>query len=302
MKLQISGDIKMLKTYNDVYIETYKKMCDIDRDTAHFEAREIVCAAYHKRKEDWFLYSSMYCVEYDPILIDDIIAKRAKNMPLAYILSEWDFYGRTFHITQDVLIPRPETEILAGKALEYVNAAVGAASVLDLCCGSGCIGITLALENLYATLTLADISQKALDVSHRNTERYNLSSRVTCRMANAQKEPPEDFQGFDIIVCNPPYITTAEMKTLDRSVRDYEPTLALDGGSDGLSFYRSILEKWAHTLSSSGRILFEVGMGQADSVVELMAAAEFTELEILSDYNGIDRVVCGKCPNKYWGI
>ncbi|MCF0121165.1 MAG: peptide chain release factor N(5)-glutamine methyltransferase, partial [Oscillospiraceae bacterium] len=165
---------------------------------------------------------------------------------------------------------------------------------LDLCTGSGCIGLAIAANTENIRVVLADKSPKALAVARQNTLRNNLSRRMTCVEADVELAPPAILGTFDMIVCNPPYIPTADIAQLDRSVRAYEPMMALDGGDDGLRFYRAVTEKWSALLKPGGHLLFEVGIGQAGDVSALMAQAGFEDINIIADTAGIDRVVYGR--------
>ena len=196
--------------------------------------------------------------------------------PEAYILGEWDFYDLTLEITPDVLIPRPETEILAELAIKRASGRA-----LDLCCGSGCIGLAVAKHCPEVQVVLADISPKALKVTERNANEF---SNVTVVQADVFK--PNELGQFDMIVCNPPYVTDAEYEELDSSVKDYEPEIALRGGSDGMDFYRAIAKYW-----DAPMILLEVGWKQARDVAGMFKGRE---VEILKDYSGIERIVIAR--------
>ena len=165
--------------------------------------------------------------------------------------------------------------------------------VLDLCAGSGCIGLAIASQVPGARVVLGELDEGALRICRQNIRRNSLSGQVVSLKMDALSDPPPRLGDFDCLVCNPPYIPSGDIAGLDVSVRDYEPHLALDGGTDGLDFYRSVCRRWRDVLHTGSRLAFEVGIGQADDVLRLMRGEGFGELEILPDPAGIPRVVTG---------
>ena len=228
----------------------------------------------------------------------DLLRRRLRGEPLAYIAGSWEFYGLKLLVNPSVLIPRMDTEVLVSTALELLRTDVPEPRILDLCCGSGCIGCALAHELPNARVYMADISPEALSVARKNVALHHLNSRCVCLDADALSPPPLRMSNFDMIACNPPYISARELKKLDPSVSEWEPMLALDGGEDGLNFYRSVLEHWKSVLRDDGYIIFEVGEGQADSVRKLLAEAGFYNLGCALDTIGVERVIYGKNKKK----
>ena len=216
--------------------------------------------------------------------------RRLSREPLQYITGEAPFFGRVFQVDSRVLIPRPETEALCAWALEALPAS-GPCRVLDLCCGSGCIGLTLAAERPSLQVTLSDCSPDALDVSAANAARIGL--QVSLHRGDLTEGLPQAF--FDCIVSNPPYIPSAECGILQPEVLR-EPSLALDGGVDGLDFYRRIAAESAAVLRPEGILLLELGYGEADAVSGLLASAGFTGITVRKDFGGIDRMMLAVCP------
>lgn len=212
--------------------------------------------------------------------------------PVAYLIGEWEFYGLPLDISQDVLIPRSDTEVLAEQALAYIR-QLGECRVLDLCAGSGCVGLAIASQAPQARVILGEIDDSALKICRQNIRRNGLSSRVMPIQTNALEKPPRSLGEFQCIVCNPPYIPTGDISGLEVSVRDYEPHLALDGGKDGLNFYRAVTGHWRESLVPGGRLYFEVGIGQADPVLRLMRSQGFGDLQVIKDHHKIPRVVLG---------
>ena len=217
------------------------------------------------------------------------LAERLLGKPLQYLFGYWWFLGRKLHVAPGVLIPRPETELLARLAAERA-AELGGRRVLDLCCGTGCIGLTVALE-ADCPVTLADIEPRALALTGENAALWGVSSRVRITCRDALQKP--ELGSFGVIVSNPPYIPTGELPTLDRGVRDYEPALALDGGADGLRFYRALAGYAPQLLDAGGCLLLEVGLGQARQVAALLEK-EFETVSIHRDLEGIERMVEGR--------
>ncbi len=213
---------------------------------------------------------------------------------MAYITGFWEFYGLPMIVTPDVLIPRMDTERMVDTAKEILTGRKMDARILDLCCGSGCIACAIGHELPATRLVAVDISASALEVCRRNVALNRLISRVICMQADATSSPPLSLGQFDMIVSNPPYIESTEILTLDPSVRDFEPIWALDGGVDGLRFYRGILKYWRSLLKPGGYLLFEVGEGQAEPVKEMILAAGFAAVDTRKDTLGIDRIVIGK--------
>ncbi len=211
--------------------------------------------------------------------------------PLAYLLGHWSFYGMDFLVTPDVLIPRDDTMAVTDLALLHLRELPPPQRVLDLCTGSGCIGLAIAKHIPTARVTLCDVSQAALRVAKQNAAMHHLSGRVQCVPGDVRRAAPAFWGQFSLIVSNPPYVTREEMAALDPSVRDHEPHLALDGGIDGLDFYRLILRNYAAALLPGGYICFEFGMGQERAVGQLLQQAGFGTLRYVRDLRGVTRAI-----------
>lgn len=289
----------MPKTYNDIYFQIRNALRENGIEAFALEARVLLAAAAGKTKEalmrDLYLYTS------DEIekKASEMLRRRLSGEPLAYITEKWEFYGLDLHVTKDVLIPRMDTEVLVDAAVESVKEREMKARVLDLCCGSGCIACAISSEMPAVRLVAADISNAALDITRKNIKKYNLTAKIIPMQLDAATWPPVSIGGFDIIVSNPPYIRSAELIELDSSVRDYEPLGALDGGEDGLDFYRAIIKYWTVTLRPNAQMMFELGEGQAEDVKKMLLDAGFVSVESRRDTIGVERVVIGRWKNEF---
>ena len=283
----------MATTYNNLYLDARKRLREMDVDEAQLEARELLCYAAGKSREQFFRDLPLYVSGEVEVRMAELMARRMEGEPVAYIIGEWEFYGLPLDISRDVLIPRSDTEVLAGRAIELARAAGEGARVLDLCAGSGAVGLAVAANAPNCRVVLADLSEEALKICKQNVRRNDLNARVTCMPADAMKPPSSVLWDFDVITCNPPYIPTGDLAGLDVSVRDYEPMMALDGGEDGLDFYRAVASRWGSALRLGGKLLFEVGYNQAADVERIMAEHGFEHINTYPDTAGIWRVVEG---------
>ena len=282
----------MAITYNNLYLDIRQQLCKAGIEAATLEARELVCFGTGKSREDLARDGGLYASPELERQVRSLVDRHLAGEPVAYLIGEWEFYGLPLDISPDVLIPRPDTEVLAGQAIEYIQ-TLGECWVLDLCAGSGCIGLAVASQAPQARVVLGEYSDAALKICRQNIRRNGLSGRVVPMQADAREKPERALGDFQCIVYNPPYIPRADIETLDASVKDYEPHLALDGGEDGLDFYQTISGKWKDALAPGGRLYFEVGIGQADSVLRIMRAQGFGDIQIVKDLHDIPRVVFG---------
>lgn len=281
----------MATTYNDLYLDTRAILRKAGVEMAQLEARELVCYAADKTRNQLLRDAALYASAAVEHRVKELVARRLAGEPVAYIIGEWEFFGLTLDITRDVLIPRPDSELLAQRAIDLARAAGEGARVLDLCAGSGCIGLAVAKNAPNCRVVLADLSESALRICKSNVRRCDLNARVTSLLADAMEPPAPALWDFDVIVCNPPYIPSGDIPGLDVSVRDYEPHSALDGGEDGLDFYRSIAAKWKDALRLGGSLIFEVGIGQAPDVERILAENGFEDIKTTEDGAGIWRMV-----------
>ena len=219
----------------------------------------------------------------------------AKGKPLAYITHNVCFYGYDFFVNEGCLIPRVDSEVLIENALRNININQSSSlNILDACCGSGCLGITLtnelAKKNIKSTLTLIDKSTSAMQIAKLNCEKHNIRAKYIIADVLSYGFGEEKY---DIIICNPPYIETNEIDNLDKQVKDYEPRIALDGGEDGAKFYRFLSSKVKSSLTNTGFAIFEIGYNQGRTAREIFSQHNLS-VEVMKDYGNNDRALLVK--------
>lgn len=237
-------------------------------------------------------------------VFNELLARRVKREPLQHILGYQEFMGLRFKVNKDVLVPRFDTEVLVEETLKHLHDGM---RILDMCTGSGCILTSLLYYSNECTGVGVDISEAALNVARDNA--YTLLkdkvdvkySYVNSNLFDKIPKPSENNEfpydeKFDIIISNPPYIESEVIATLDTEVKDYDPYIALDGGKDGLMFYRSIINSADDYIKNGGLLIFEIGHNQGSAVSDIMNHQGFTDVNIVKDYAGYDRVVMGRIP------
>ena len=258
----------------------------LNTDSARLEARVILS----------FVLSceQAYLAAHDDVILTagqkdkffELTLRRRRREPIAYILNNKEFYGRNFYVDQRVLIPRPETEHLIDRSLQMIS-HIKAPKILDLCCGSGCIGVTLAAERPDLKVYFSDISESALKVAEMNLRTLlNKDAVFIC----SDLFENINIRDFDLIAANPPYISDDEMNLLDKDL-SYEPDSALRGGKNGTDFYRKIIKKARAFLKPGAALVFEIGFSQASEITELMENCGFSKIITDKDYSGNDRII-----------
>ena len=283
-----------MKTYNELYINARSTLKRSGIEAYALEARIIVAGAAGKSVQQLLRDLSLYTTQAVEDKVNEYVERRLNGEPVAYISGDWEFYGLPMKVTKDVLIPRSDTELLVDLVKQALTGWKMDARVLDLCCGSGCITCAVGHELPATKLVAVDLSASALEVCRANVGLNRLNTRVICMQADATASPPLGIGSFDVIVSNPPYVKTAEITELDHSVKDYEPVWALDGGKDGLRFYKAIIKYWKSLLRPEGLLIFEVGEGQAQDVADMLMAGGFASTSIHQDARGVDRAVVGR--------
>ena len=283
----------MVKKYGDLYLQARRALLPTEGENAAAAARELLAFASGKSVAAVLADANLYASEQIEADLNGYVNRMLAHEPLPYILGQWNFYGISLEVTPDVLIPRDDTMAVTDLALEVLRTGHPLPRVLDLCCGSGCIGLAIAHQLPDAHVTLADISRPALAVAKRNIKRLKLMNRVTAIGLDAKKPAPSFVGTLDALVCNPPYVTAEEMTQLEPSVRDYEPALALDGGADGLDFYRAVAENFTRLIASGGYLCFEFGLGQHVAVSMILQEYGYTDIVLRKDLRGVIRAARG---------
>lgn len=221
-----------------------------------------------------------------------LVKRRSEREPLQHIVGTTSFCGFEFRVNRDVLIPRPETELLAERAWKFLEGRESP-TVLDFGTGSGCLAITIALNAPTATVHTVDVSEAALVVARENSVRLGAGDRVVFHAGDGFAAVPAELM-FDLLVSNPPYIASAEIETLEPEVRDFDPRLALDGGADGLDFYRRLAKEGRSRLKPGGQLMIELGAGQHGDVSRLFTNEGWTVEAVEKDYAGVERILIAR--------
>lgn len=244
-------------------------------------------------RKDYFLYPDREPAEETCRRYRELICERSMHIPLQHLTKSQEFMGYPFCVSEDVLIPRQDTEILVEEAVKYIRPGM---KILDLCTGSGCILLSILKMVQGVEGTGADLSEKALLTAEQNRQRLQVPAEFV------QSDLFEQVEGrYDCILSNPPYIPSEVIDTLAEEVRKHEPRMALDGGEDGLYYYREIIRQCPGYLSHGGMLFLEIGYDQAEPVNILMEKA-FTDIYVIKDLSGLDRVVCGRLKSGYGTI
>ena len=289
----------MVKQYSQLYLEARRALLTTeDRQTASLYARNLLCHVSGKTQEQLLAAENLYAPEEVCKAVEMAVERLVGGEPLAYVLGEWDFYGLRMEVNKNVLIPRDDTCAVTELAIRNALFLEQAPRILDLCTGSGCIGLAVASRVKDARVTLGDISKDALAVAKRNVAASHMTGRVSCIQIDALSKPQAFLGKFDMIVSNPPYVTTMEMEALPHSVLDFEPHLALLGGADGLDFYRAITENYKDALKDGGYLCYEFGEDQGDSVCNILEKNGFTIIERAKDFNDRERAVIARYDRK----
>ena len=287
----------MVITYAELLRQTRKKLLPTEGEDAARIARELTAFAAGKTMEELLRDTGLYPSQAVLDKLEDALADYLKDKPLAYIFGSRPFCGLELLVDERVLIPRDDTVAVTELGLEAIR-DIEQPRVLDLCTGSGCIGLAIAQHRPDAKVTLADISRDALSVARENARRNDLIKHVTVVEADAFRPAPGLLRNYDLLISNPPYVTQTEMETLEPSVRKYEPALALCGGADGLDFYRAIAENYLVTLRDGGCVCFEFGMGQERDVESILKQYDLEEIRFAEDASRRIRAVSARKHGK----
>ncbi len=276
--------------------EQYLRKHHIDKP--RFNAEYLLAHVLKKTRLDLYLQydKPLSRAELDPLR--DLLRERKNHKPLQYILGEAEFFSLPFYVDENVMIPRPETEILVEKVLKYVNKFFEnrRVTIYDIGTGSGCIAVSLAYNISDCKIYASDIADNILNVAARNAEKNNVESKIIfLKGSYFQPFIENNIEKADIIVSNPPYVSQKDWEMLPEEVKSFEPKVALDGGSDGLQHTRKIVQHAKDCLNRNGFIFLEIGVNQKQNVIELFkSSGGYNILDVLKDYNGIDRVIVGQ--------
>lgn len=286
-------------SYFHLYSATKNALRKVDGEAqAEFTAREIVAAATDRTVGQLVADFTLSVFQRDIQRVQEMVGRYLAGEPLAYILGQWNFYGLPLTVTPAVLIPRDDTEAVASLAIGRARLLPQNPRILDLCAGSGCIGLAVASKVKDARVTLGEISPEAIRIAKKNIQDNHLSGRVSCIELDAMQEPPKFLGKYDMIVSNPPYITAAQMVELEPSVREFEPRIALYGGEDGLDFYRAIVKNYGPLIRPGGFICFEFGMGQEADVCRILMENGYQLIKLERDSGERARAVLAQKPEE----
>ena len=274
-------------TARDYYINAKNLLQKSGIEDFAYDARLILENILSIGHNEWLISLNKNIPSEKLALLDEKLEKRQNRYPLQYILGEWNFYKYSFKVGEGVLIPRSDTEILVEKCCEYLK-TVKQPKVLDLCAGSGCIGISIAKDFPQSAVFAVEKFDSALEYLNRNIE-HNNATNVTVIKGDVLAGDGSDGV-YNLIVSNPPYIPPCEMEIISPETR-FEPKTALLGGQDGMLFYKAIVKEYKNSLTKGGMLAFEVGINEDRKVAEILKTADFKNITVTKDFNGINRVV-----------
>lgn len=274
-----------MKTLEETLFLGTKMLREAGIVEANLDAWYLMEYVFHITRAGYYLAQKDEVLDNDFHRYMELIEKRKERIPLQHLTGVREFMGLEFLVNEHVLIPRQDTEILVEEVLKTSNQK----SVLDLCTGSGCIIISLAVLGNLKKATAVDLSEEALKVARNNAQKHQVDISFYLSDLFDQVE-----ERYDMIVSNPPYIATKEIETLEPEVKCYEPMMALDGYEDGLFFYRKIIQNAKNYLTDQGEIFFEIGYDQGNDVSMLLSEAGFVDISVIKDFAGLDRVVKGR--------
>ncbi len=287
-------------SYREAVLSAADKLKKCGVDNPQYDSQELLMYAANMDRTTYLLHCEEHIDDKLYAVFEKLVKRRAAREPLQHILGYTYFWGRKYLVNENVLIPRQDTEVLIEKALEYICTGD---SVLDMCTGSGCIIITLACEKKLSRAVGVDLSKKALEVARKNA--VNLLADVEWIESDLFQQMDKSIETnkqmnvlYDVIVSNPPYIESDVIDTLSDEVRYFDPLMALDGGNDGLVFYRKITEQSVNYLKQGGWLLYEIGSNQSKQVRDIMAANGYEDIHIVEDLAGLCRVVMGRLKCK----
>jgi release factor glutamine methyltransferase len=266
-------------------------------DSPRLSAELLLCHVLQSKRIELYMHFQKEVQKPQLDQLRQLVKRAAANEPIAYLVGKTEFYSLEIQVCKDCLIPRPETELLVERAIGFLRSRAPNQLSCDLCTGSGCIAVAIAKNVSDSRIIATDISDAALNIAEKNVQAHQLQTRVKllCGALFDPLLPQLDIEKFDLITCNPPYITSDEFLTLDKNVRDYEPKQALHGGADGLDVYRRIFEKVDSFLKPDGCLMLEIGYSQGQAIRGILEAMNcFAQVTIEKDFSNNDRVVIAR--------
>lgn len=276
-----------MKNYQEALKEGYALLKEVGIESFILDTQIILERVTKRDRSYFYAHPEALLTEEEIKQFNYYLNRRIKREPIAQIFKNKEFMGLEFEVNKHVLTPRPDTEILVEAVLEEIGEK-GSLKILDLCTGSGAIGLSLKKYKNNQEITLSDISLEALEVAKRNAGNFNIKVNFICSdLFNQIKD------SFDIIVSNPPYIESSDIEKLEPEIKDWEPIIALDGGADGYYFYRSIISQSKKHLNENGKLFLEIGYNQSNYLKTLLEKHGFRDIKIIKDLSGINRVISG---------
>lgn len=260
-------------------------------ESPRMNAELLLAHVLNCKRLDLYLSFDRPLLEEELVQLREFIARRGKFEPLQYILGEVEFYNLNFKVDKSVLIPRPETELLVDEAINLIN-EYNYTNILDVGTGSGNIPVSLAANLNGVTITSIDISKEAIDTAVKNAEKNNVSDKINFIISDIADYVPD--QKFDVIVSNPPYVSSQEYQNLQKEITAYEPRESVTDNDDGFKFYRNILSNNDRLLRSNGFVIFEIGQGQESTLYKLFEEHSFEHVKTIKDLQNIDRIILGR--------
>jgi len=285
------------QTIQNLLNQTTQYLTDKGVDSPRLSAELLLSFVLQMQRIELYTHFDKTVTKEQVDKLQELVHRAGENEPIAYLTGRTEFYSLELEISPACLIPRPETELLVERAIEFLHTRKGTQFVCDLCTGCGCIAIAIAKNFANCEIIATDISAAALEVAAKNVDKNNLRDRIKLLCGDLFDAiiPQLDVEQFDLIVCNPPYISAAEFEKLGKNVKDYEPRLALYAGVDGLDIYRKIAQQIDDFLKTGGVLMLEIGYAQGQTVKELLEnTGIFDGIKIEKDFHDNDRIVIAR--------